>query len=212
MDMVDTAITQYALEHTSPPTPHLAALAEETRRTTPTPAMMSGLAEVALLEALVVATGATRVLEVGTFTGYGALAMAARLPAGGRLTTLERDERHAAIARRHIEASPDAAKIDLLIGDAREIVPSLPGPFDVVYIDAWKPDYAHYFDAVLPKLAERGVIVADNVLWNGEVLEETPEDERTAGLKAFNDRVQADPRVHNVLLTIGDGFMLAWRA
>jgi caffeoyl-CoA O-methyltransferase len=152
------------------------------------------------------------VLEVGTFTGYGALAIAARLPADGRVTTIESDEEYAALAREHFAASPHADRIDLRVGDAREIVPALDGPFDLVFIDAWKPDYAHYYEAVLPKLADRGLIVCDNVLWSGSVLDEDDDSENTRALRAFNDHVQADVGVHNALLTVGDGLMVIWRA
>jgi caffeoyl-CoA O-methyltransferase len=212
MDMVDPAIERYAAEHTTPPPPHLAGVAAVTRERTQTPQMRSGLVEARLLEGLVVATGATRVLEIGTFTGYGALAIAARLPADGRVITIESDEEYAALALDHIAASPDAAKVDLRVGDARELVPALDGPFDLVFVDAWKPDYAHYYEAVLPKLADRGLIVCDNVLWSGAVLDEDDDSENTRALRAFNDQVQADARVSNALLTVGDGLLLIWHA
>ncbi len=187
MDMIDRAIERYAAEHTTPPPPHLALVAAVTRERTQSPQMRSGLVEARLLEALVLATGAARVLEIGTFTGYGALAIAARLPADGRVITIESDEEYAALARDHIGASPDAAKVDLRVGDARELVPALDGPFDLVFVDAWKPDYAHYYEAA-------------------------PEAENTRALQAFNDMVQADTRVHNALLTVGDGLLIIWRA
>jgi caffeoyl-CoA O-methyltransferase len=212
MDMIDPAIERYAAEHTTPPPPHLAGVAAVTRERTQTPQMRSGLVEARLLEGLVVATGATRVLEIGTFTGYGALAIAARLPADGRVITIESDEEYAALARDHIAASPDAAKVDLRVGDARELVPALDGPLDLVFVDAWKPDYAHYYEAVLPKLADRGLIVCDNVLWSGAVLDEDDDSENTRALRAFNDQVQADARVSNALLTVGDGLLLIWHA
>jgi len=212
MDMIDPAIERYAVEHTTPPPPHLADVAAVTRERMETPQMISGLVEARLLEALVVAGGATRVLEIGTFTGYGALAIAARLPAGGRVTTIESDDETAALARAHTEASAAAAKVDLRVGDAREIVPALDGPFDLVFVDAWKPDYPHYFEAVLPKLTSRGLIVCDNVLWSGAVLDADDDSENTRALRAFNDQVQNDPRVHNALLTVGDGLMVIWPA
>jgi caffeoyl-CoA O-methyltransferase len=210
--MIDPAIERYADEHTTPSDGHLAHVAAVTRERTSSPQMRSGLVEARLLEALVVAAGATRVLEIGTFTGYGALSVAARLPAGGTVITIEFDEEHAKLARAHIEASPDAARGDLRVGDAREIVPALEGPFDLVFIDAWKPDYPHYLEAVLPKLSDRGLIVCDNVLWGGDVLDADAESEDTRALRAFNDQVQADPRLANALLTVGDGLLVIWRA
>jgi caffeoyl-CoA O-methyltransferase len=212
MDMIDPAIERYAAEHTTPPPPHLAGVAAVTRERTATPQMRSGLVEARLLEALVVAGGATRVLEIGTFTGYGALSMAARLPAGGTVITIEADTELAALARAHFDASEHGARIDLRVGDARAIVPALEGPFDLVFIDAWKPDYEHYYEAVLPKLANRGLIVCDNVLWSGQVLDEGDDSDDSDALRAFNDRVQADDRVHNALLTVGDGLLVIWRA
>jgi caffeoyl-CoA O-methyltransferase len=171
---------------------------------------MAGLAEARLLEALIVAGGARRVLEVGTFTGVGALAMAAALPEDGKVTTLEVDEDNAAVARRHFDQSPLGSRIELLVGDALETIPGLPGPFDLIWIDAWKPDYPAYYDALLPKLAPRGVIAADNLFRDGEALDEDATSEGAAAIREFARRVHEDDRVHNVLLTIGDGVMLAW--
>jgi predicted O-methyltransferase YrrM len=173
--------------------------------------MMSGVAEARLLEALIVVGGARSVLEIGTFTGFGTLAMAAALPSGGRVTTLEVDEEMARVARRHFEASPVGDRISLVLGDALETMRELPGPFDLVYIDAWKADYPAYYEAALAKLAERGVIVADNLFRAGYALDPESDDPGTVGIREFAARVQADERVHNVLLTIGDGVMLAWR-
>jgi len=212
MDMIDPPVERYAAEHTSAPAPHLAGVAAATREQTQTPGMMSGVVVARLLEALVVATRARRVLEIGTFTGYGALSIAARLPAGGTVITLEADAGRADLARRHFEPSPDAAKIELVRGDAREIVSTLDGPFDLVFIDAWKGDYPHYYEAVLPKLADHGLIVCDNVLWGGDVVDPSPDDENGRALAAFNDLVQRDDRVENAMLTVGDGLMVIWRA
>jgi caffeoyl-CoA O-methyltransferase len=205
MELVDPRIATYAVEHTSPLDPGLEAIAAFTRAEMDQPQMMSGLVEARLLQALLVAGGATRALEVGTFTGFGALAMAAAMPEHGHVTTIEADPENAAIARRHIDESPYGARVELLEGDARELLAGLPGPFDLAYVDAWKPDYPTYYEAVLPLLGPRGVMVFDNVLRSGQVLE--PGDV----VGAFNDRVQADPRVANALLTVGDGLLLVWR-
>ena len=210
-DLVASAVVRYAEERTSPFDGSLAAAAAWTQGNTPAPGMMSGVAEARLLEALIVAGRARRVLEIGTFTGVGALAMAAALPADGRVTTIEVDEDIAAVARRHFDASPDGRCIELIVGNALETIAGLEGPFDLVYIDAWKADYPAYYDAVVPKLAERGVVVADNLFRGGEALNATATDEGTVGIQEFARRVQQDARVHNVLLTIGDGVMLAWR-
>ncbi|HKN93181.1 MAG TPA: O-methyltransferase [Thermoleophilaceae bacterium] len=211
MDLVDPLIEDYALAHTSPFAGPLAEAARQTREEMPSPGMMTAVPEGRLLQGLITLTGARRVLEVGTFTGVGALLMAEALPDDGELITIERDAGHAAIARGHFEKSPLGGRITLIEGDAREEIERLAGPFDLVYIDAWKPDYEHYYEAAVPLLSPRGVIVADNVLLSGQVLDAGGNDS-ARGIVAFNERVQADERVHNVLLTVGDGLMLAWPA
>jgi predicted O-methyltransferase YrrM len=209
--IVDPDIERYALAHTTGPSEAVAAVRAETEATMPSPQMAGGLGEVQLLEALAVAGGATRILEVGTFTGVTSLTLAARLPEGGKLTTLEVDEQAAAIARRHFDASPFGDRIELIVGDARETIERLDGPFDLIWIDAWKRDYPLYLEKLAPKLAERGVLAADNVLLDGRVLQAAGDSEDVAGMQEFADRVQADPHLHNVLLPLGDGVMLAWR-
>jgi predicted O-methyltransferase YrrM len=202
---------RYARDHTTSFEHEVADAAAWTRGNTPGPGMMSGITEARLLEALIVTGGARNVLEIGTFTGVGVLTMAAALPPDGLVTTLEVDEDIAVVARRHIDASPYADRVELIVGDAIETIAQLPGPFDLVYIDAWKSDYPAYYDAVLPKLAERGVLVADNLFRGGRAFDETTVDAGTVGIREFARTVQDDERVHNVLLTIGDGVMLAWR-
>jgi caffeoyl-CoA O-methyltransferase len=211
-ELISAAAEGYALERTTPFDGTLAAAAAWTQDNTSSPQMMSGLAEARLLETLIVVGAARRVLEIGTFTGVGSLTMAAALGEGGRVTTLEVNEDNAAIARRHIDASPFADRIELIVGDALATISSLEGPFDLVYIDAWKPDYPAYYDLVMPKLAQRGVIVADNLFRDGGALDPATTDPGNLGIREFARRAQADDRVHNVLLTVGDGVMLIWRA
>ena len=187
------------------------SLRAETEATMPVPQMAGGLVEARLLEALVVATRATRVLEIGTFTGVSAISMASRLAEGGMVITLEADPVAAEIARRHIAASPYAGRIELVFGDALESLDRLEGPFDVVFVDAWKTDYPAYYEAVLPKLAPHGVIVADNVFRWGTALEDEPTEEEAVVLRRFNDDVLADPRVDCAMLTVGDGLLLIWQ-
>jgi caffeoyl-CoA O-methyltransferase len=201
----------YAEQHTTPVAGSLAEVVSATQTGTPSPRMMSGVPEARLLEALIRVGGAREVLEIGTFTGFGTLMMAAALPAGGRVTTIERDVEVAAMARRHIDASPHAARVELIVADAFATLPRLEGPFDLVYIDAWKADYPAYYDAVMPKLSPRGVIVADNMFRDGQALDPAAQDPGTAGVREFARRVQDDERVDNVLLTVGDGLMVAWR-
>lgn len=212
MDPVHPAIEAYAQAHTSPPPDPLAEVVADTQEAMPTPKMMSGLVESRLLEALITISDARRALEVGTFTAFGALTMAAALPDDGQVVTLERNEDTAAVARAHIARSEHAGKIKLVVGDAREELGKLEGPFDLVFIDAWKNDYIHYYETALSLLSPRGIIVADNVLWSGTVVDESVDGGETRAVRAFNEHVQADARVHNVLLSVGDGLMLAWRA
>jgi caffeoyl-CoA O-methyltransferase len=154
-----------------------------------------------------------RVLEIGTFTGYSSLSMAEALPAGGRIITCDISEEHVAIARQHIAASPYADRIEIRVGPAIETIAALEGQFDLVFIDADKQGYLAYYEAVLPKLAPDGVILADNVLWSGRLVEPaTPdEDDSTRALREFNDRVAADERVEVVMLTIRDGVSIIRR-
>ncbi|HWE08262.1 MAG TPA: O-methyltransferase [Solirubrobacteraceae bacterium] len=210
-ELIAPAALRYAQEHTSRFGKEVADAVAWTRGNVPGAGMMSGIAEARLLEGLIVVGGARHVLEIGTFTGVGAMTMAAALPADGRVTTLEVDEDTAAVARRHIDSSPYADRVKLIVGDALETIAGLDGPFDLVYIDAWKSDYPAYYDAVLPKLAARGVIVADNLFRAGTAFDETAADEATLGIRRFAQIVEQDERLHNVLLTIGDGVMLAWR-
>ena len=210
--IVDPGVEAYAERHSTPPDPLLAELASETERTLGWPQMMVGPVEGRFLETLVFATGARRVLEIGTFSGYSALAMAAGLPEGGHIVTCEINPRAAEVARRFVAASPHAGRIEVRVGPARETVAGLAGPFDLVFIDADKASYVDYYEAVLPKLAERGLIVADNTLRDGRVLEQAAHDEHTAGIRAFNERVRGDERVVCVQLTVRDGVTLVRRA
>src|SRR3954471_17037849 len=199
---------RYAEEHTTPPVPLLARLAEETRETLPSPGMLTGTVEGRFLELLVYASGARRILERGTYSGYSSLSMAAGLPEGGRIDTCEVDERHAEVAQRYIDQSPYADRIQIHMGPALETIERLEGEFDFVFIDADKPNYLSYYEAVVPRLSERGFIAADNTLWSGRVLEEDDGDESTRAIKAFNDHVKSDSRVTAVMLTVRDGVTL----
>jgi caffeoyl-CoA O-methyltransferase len=208
IEIVDPRVEQYAVEHTTPEPPRFATLAEETRSATKAPTMMVGTLEGRLLAALVAMLRPRSVLEIGTFTGYSALSMAEALPADGRLVSCDISEEHLAIARRHIAASPYAGVIEIRSGPALESIATLPGPFDLVFIDADKTSYSAYFEATLPKLAPDGVILVDNVLWSGRVLDPAVTDPDTAAIKAFNDQVLADDRVEVVMLTVRDGVSL----
>ena len=208
IEIADPRVEQYAVEHTTPEPPWFATLAEETRNATRAPTMMVGTLEGRLLTAVVAMLRPRSVLEIGTFTGYSALSMAEALPADGRIVTCDISEEHLAIARRHIAASPYAGVIEIRSGPALETIATLPGPFDLVFIDADKTSYSAYFEATLAKLAPDGVILVDNVLWSGRVLDPAITEPDTAAIKAFNDQVLADDRVEVVMLTVRDGVSL----
>jgi caffeoyl-CoA O-methyltransferase len=212
--LVSQAVEEYAAAHTTPPPEHLRALAEETRTTLSSPGMLTGEVEGRLLELLVFALRPRLVLEIGTYSGYSALSMAATLPAGARIITCELKDEHADVAERHIAAAGLASRIEVRRGPALDTVTSLDGPFDLVFIDADKPGYLDYYEAVLPKLSDGGLVVVDNVLWSGRVAEPPGDDDEasTVALRAFNDHVIADERVVSVMLTVRDGITLVRRA
>ena len=210
--IVSAEIETYAEAHTTPPPPHLLALAKETEETLAAPQMMVGPLEGRFLEFLVFALRPMRVLEIGTFSGYSSVSMAAGLPEGGHITTLELSEEHAAVARRHIAASPYADRIEVVIGPALDSLGRLDEPWDFVFIDADKPNYPNYYEAVVPKLSSGGLIAIDNVLWSGQVVDQTDTSDNTRAIVDFNDRVRSDGRVVCVLCTIRDGVLLVRRA
>ena len=211
-DIVDPTLEAYATEHTTAPPAHLEALAADLVETLAFPHMMVGRLEGRYLEMLAFALSATSVLEVGTFGGYSALAMAAGLAPGGRIVTCELSAEHAAFARRHIAASPYADRIDVVEGPAIETIATLSGPFDLVFLDADKAGYLAYYEAVLAKLAPRGIIAADNTLWSGRILDPADTTADTVALREFNDFVATDPRVVAVQTTVRDGVTLIRRA
>jgi caffeoyl-CoA O-methyltransferase len=212
VQLVDPAVERYAQEHTTPQPPPLQALLSEATDALPYPQMLSGPTVGRLLETLVFALQARNVLEIGTYAGYSALAMASGLPPDGRIVTCEIDAEHAAFAQRHIADSPHADRIEIRLGPALDTVADLPGPFEFVFIDADKEGYPAYCEAVLPKLAPGGLIVADNTLRDGEVL--GPPDGWSAGTRAiaaFNDALVRDERVVAVMLTVRDGLTVIRR-
>jgi caffeoyl-CoA O-methyltransferase len=206
--IVSEEIDRYAEEHTTPPDELLSALAEETRASLRLPQMLTGTVEGRLLEMLVWASSARRVLELGTYSGYSSLSMAPALPEGGRIDTCEISEEHAEVARRYIDQSPYADRITVHLGPALETIQRLEGEFDLVFIDADKENYVNYYEAVLPRLAERGLIAADNTLWSGRVLDEADDSEGTRAIKTFNEHVRNDSRVVSVMLSVRDGVTL----
>jgi caffeoyl-CoA O-methyltransferase len=210
--IVEPQVEQYAEEHTEPDGELFERLAKETHEKTTAPQMMVGRIEGRFLGSLVRTMRAPRVLELGTFTGYSSISMALALPPGGRVITCDVNEETTAIARRYAEEAGVADRIDYRLGPGLETIAQLDGPFELVFIDADKPNYVNYYEATLPLLAEGGLLIADNTLWSGRVADESETDENTNAIRAFNGHVLADSRVHNVLLTVRDGMNLVWRA
>jgi caffeoyl-CoA O-methyltransferase len=201
-------IEEYARWHSSPDPELLLDVVDATRDHFEAYEMMIGPLGARFLQMLLYALRPQNVLEIGTFTGYSAISMAAALPPGGHIVTCEIDPRHAAIARRHIDASPYADRITIELGPALQTIARLEGPFDFVFLDADKVSYLHYLEAVLPKLGEHALIAADNTLWNGDVLDRPPGDADTDAIRWFNETVGRDPRLVCVLLTVRDGITL----
>jgi len=207
LTLVPPLIEEYAQAHTEPPGPLFEELREKTYAEMRAPQMQVGPLEGTFLRLLVKLARARRVLELGTFTGYSALMMAEGLPDDGELITCDIDPKAEAVAREFFARSPHGRKIQLRMGPALQTLASLQGPFDLAFIDADKTNYSAYYDAVVPLLRAGGLLVADNTLWSGRILQpESPDDH---ALVAFNTKVAADPRVDKVLLTVRDGMMLA---
>ena len=206
---IDAAVEQFARSHTEPETDLYVRLREETYRVMQRPQMQVDVIEGRFLQMLVRLSGAKSILELGMFTGYSALMMAEALPEDGHLVTCEIDPKAEAIARRYFAESPHGDKITIRMGPALDTTKTLAGPLDLVFIDADKVNYSDYYEACLPLLKSGGLVVADNVLWSGKVVD--PKDADDHAIVAFNRLVQSDPRVKNVCLTVRDGMMLAWK-
>lgn len=204
------ALHAYVEAHTTPLEPLLRELFDATHASLELPQMLAGPINGRLLRLLVSLHKPQLILEIGTYSGYSALAMAPALPPGGRIVTCELSEEHAEFARSWFARSPHGERIDLRVGPALDTIAQLDGPFDLVFIDADKEGYVGYYEAALPKLAPDGLILADNTLSNGRVL--TADNEQGEVMRRFNDHVQADPRTENVLLTVRDGVTAIWRA
>lgn len=202
---------QYLLTHSSLPNKALDWLEKQTNIRTNYPRMLSGRVQGELLKLLVQISGARRVLEIGAFTGYSSICMASGLPSDGHIDTLEINDELEELMREAWERAGVASMITLHIGDAKQTLASLAaeGQYDMVFIDANKREYCEYYELVMPMLRQGGIIVADDVLWDGKVYADPlPHDAQTAGLLKFNDMVVNDPRVEVVVLPLRDGISI----
>jgi len=204
---VPDEIEAYAERYTTAHWDGFDRLGAETEATRRDHVMMVGAVEGAFLSFLVFMTGARRVLELGTFTGWSTIAMARALPPDGTIVTCDVNEETTAVARRYAEEAGVTDRIDFRVGPGIETLATLEGPFDLAFIDADKEGYVDYYEAILPKLSPEGVIGADNTLFGSG----GPNDEITEAISAFNDHVLGDDRVEAVLLPIRDGLTLIRR-
>ncbi len=208
MDFLPEKIEQYAVEMTTPASPLLEALDRETHLKVLSPRMLSGHLQGRLLSLISQLIQPTYILEIGTYTGYSAICLAEGLRPDGKLITIDRNNELDTILSKFLLQSPKAAQIDMRFGYAAEIIPTLPDDIDLVFIDADKPNYSLYFDLIIEKMKPGGLILADNVLWSGKIVEEIKaSDKSTMALHAFNQKVNNDPRVENILIPIRDGIL-----
>ena len=202
-------IYKYIEDHASTPNEALEWVMKQTHIRTNHARMLSGAIQGQLLRMLVQMTGATRILELGTFTGYSAICLASALPEGGHLDTLELNDELEDLILEGFERAGVADKIDLLIGDCKETVLQLKEEgrvYDIAYIDANKREYCEYYDLVFDMIRPGGLILADNVIWDGKVCQDPlPQDKQTQSIVRFNDMVSADPRVESVIIPLRDG-------
>jgi len=209
LNLIPKEIEKYASAHTIKESNVLSELVKETTDKTTLPEMQVGHLEGAFLRLLIRISNAKKVLEIGTFTGYSALAMAEGLPEDGELITLDKDLEATEIAKEFWQKSSHGKKIKLILGDAIESLKKLSGSFDLVFIDAAKSDYVNYWNLCMPLVKKGGLFVVDNVLWSGRVL--NPKEESDIAIDEFNKYIAEDKRVEAVILTVRDGMLLAWK-
>lgn len=203
MEITNAEIRAYAKRHTTQEPELLKELSEVSGRELEHIEMLSGPVVGRLLHMLIKISGTRRVLEIGTFAGYSALMMAGALPGDGEVITLEINERYGALARQFFEKSEHGYKINLVMGEALESLKTVEGPFGLVFLDADKVNYPAYYEAILPKLKPGGLIVIDNVLWSGGVL--NPSDDQAKAIDRLNKRIAEDSRVEQAMITERDG-------
>jgi caffeoyl-CoA O-methyltransferase len=210
MEFIERKLDDYVCAHTENEPPLLAELNRRTHVSVLKPRMLSGHFQGRLLSMLSHMIQPESVLEIGTYTGYSALCFAEGLAQNGKLITIDVNEELEDFVRDYIERSGNSARIDYLIGDAMEIIPTLQEQFDVVFIDADKRNYSNYYHLVFDKVRTGGYIIADNVLWSGKVLGESDTlDRETRLLMEYNRMLHEDERVEVVLLPIRDGLSIA---
>ena len=210
MEFIAKEIEAYAEGFTREEGEILAEVNRETYAKVMTPRMLSGHLQGQVLRMFSQMIKPNNILEIGTYTGYSALCMVDGLSEGGKLTTIDVNAELQDIIKKYIDKAGKQDAIDLRIGNALEIIPTLNQTFDLVFIDADKENYSNYFDLVFEKLNPGGYVIADNVLWSGKVLENDADlDKDTIALKDYAKKIKADPRVENVMMPIRDGLLIA---
>ncbi|MBU1055553.1 MAG: class I SAM-dependent methyltransferase [Proteobacteria bacterium] len=207
MDVVAKEAEKYAAVHTSPMSPLLEEIEQFTLTNTTYPSMLTGRVEGRFLQLIVQLSGAKNIVDIGTFTGYSALAMAEVLPQDGSIITIEHNPEHEKLAQSFFDRHPDKNKITIHLGEALEILKTLPdGQTDLVFIDADKQNYIAYYEESMRILRNSGLILADNTLWYGRIFD--PQDDDSRAMADFNERVNTDERAQKLFLTIRDGIYL----
>jgi caffeoyl-CoA O-methyltransferase len=210
--IVEPPVEAYAEAQSSPNAELFSRLTAETHEKSSAPQMMVGLLEGQFLALLVRLLRPQRILEIGTFTGYSSISMAQALPSGARLITCDVNPETTEIARRYADEAGVLDRIEYRTGPGLDSIAQLDGEFELIFIDADKPNYLNYYEATLPKLAPGGLMILDNTLWSGRVADPNEDDENTRAIRTVNERIRDDARVNNVLLTVRDGMNLVWRA
>ncbi|MEO8582610.1 MAG: O-methyltransferase [Flavitalea sp.] len=208
MELINTVAQSYAERYSSALDPLLQEVADTTQATHPHSDLMSSRHQGKFLEIFSILLNPSRILEVGTFTGFSALCLAKGMNAAGKLHTIELRGQDAETAQRYFNRSNYHNQIILHTGNALEVIPELNETWDLAFIDADKPGYVNYYELILPKLRTGGVIIADNVLFHGQVLEEPVKGKSAIGIQKFNDLIANDDRVEQVMVTIRDGLMI----
>jgi len=210
MDFIQDSIQDYCNSLTTQEPFYLQQLSRYTHAKVLQPRMLSGHFQGRFLAMISKLIKPKSILEIGTYTGYSALCLAEGLQADGKLTTIDINPELEEVIHKHIQMAKMEDKIQFIVGDAYQIIRTLPHHFDLVFIDADKQNYSKYFDLVADKMNDGGVILADNVLWSGKIVDEKARlnDKDTIALNAFNEKVSVDPRFESILFPIRDGIMM----
>lgn len=209
MEFIEPKLQQYIDDHSREEPELLHRLYRETHLKVPLPQMLAGNLQGQVIRMISLLVKPKNILEIGTFTGYSGICLAEGLQEGGKLYSLELSREREEMVKRYWTEAGIIDKTELIFGDATQTLPTIDKKFDLVFIDADKLNYPTYYDLILPKLNVGGVLLGDNVLWSGKVVEEEAQDTDTTNIRLFNQKVQNDPRVENVLLPVRDGLMVA---